>query len=173
MKDSLVSKNLIENKIFVIRDEKVMLDKDLALLYGVATKVLNQAVKRNIDRFPVDFMFQLTLEESRCLRSQIVTLKRGSNIKYLPYVFTEHGILMLSSILKSKKAVQTNIAIMRVFTLMRKLSFSYELLDKRLSVLEKRYSRQDVKIGEIMEAIQRLIYGNQNVKRKEIKGFTA
>lgn len=139
MSDLIISKSLIESKILIIRNERVMLDSDLAKLYGVETKVLNQAVKRNIDRFPVDFMFRLNKEEAESSRSQLVTLKKGSNIKYLPFAFTEHGVLMLSSVLNSKKAIQINIAVMRVFILMRKLSFSYEVLDKRLSSIEKKY----------------------------------
>ena len=172
MKDLIVSKNLIESKILIIRGEKVMLDKDLAGLYGVSTKRLNEQVKRNIDRFPNDFMFELTKEEINLSRSQIATLKRGSNIKYLPHAFTEHGVLMLSSVLNSQKAIQVNIAIMRVFILMRKLSFSYEILDKRLSALEKKYGNQDEKIKDIFETIKFLIKGNINNKPKVIKGFT-
>ena len=97
---------IIERQIYFTRGQKVMLDYDLAKLYGVETKILNQAVKRNIKRFPGDFMFQLDIQEVRDSRSQIVTLKRGQNIKYRPYAFTEHGILMLSSVLNSERAVQ-------------------------------------------------------------------
>ncbi|WJS95780.1 ORF6N domain-containing protein [Flavobacterium johnsoniae] len=120
---SLLSEETISNKIYFIRGQKVMLDGDLALLYGIETKVLKQAVKRNLSRFPDDFMFELTKVEYDSSRSQIVTLKngRGSNLKYLPYVFTEHGILMLSSVLKSDKAIQTNIQIMRIFTKVRQM----------------------------------------------------
>ena len=114
----------VENSILLIRSRKVILDRTLAKLYGVSTKVLNQAVKRNPERFPADFMFQLTMEEAKAeerLRSQIVTLKKsqGKNIKYRPYAFTEHGILMLSSVLKSERAVQVNIEIMRTFVRLR------------------------------------------------------
>lgn len=109
----------IESLIYIIREEQVMHDSDLARLYGVETKVLNQAVKRNIQRFPVDFMIQLTKEE--CLRSQIVTLNesRGKHLKYMPYAFTENGVAMLSSVLRSERAIEVNIRIMRAFTLMR------------------------------------------------------
>jgi len=171
MKDVIISKNLIESKILVIRNEKVILDKDLAELYGVSVKRLNEQVKRNIERFPGDFMFKLTKEEAEISRSQIATLKRGANIKYLPNAFTEHGVLMLSSVLNSKKAVQVNIAIMRVFVLMRKLSFSYEILEKRLASLEKKNWQQDEQIKDILETIKYLIKGNLNNKTKEIKGF--
>ncbi|MBI4652387.1 ORF6N domain-containing protein [Candidatus Desantisbacteria bacterium] len=106
----VVSQYQIENKILFIRNKKVMLDKDLAVLYEVETRVLNQAVKRNIKRFPLDFMFQLSQEEvSELSRSQFVILKRGKNIKYLPYVFTENGVAMLSSVLNSERAIQVNI----------------------------------------------------------------
>jgi hypothetical protein len=115
---SLIPIERIERSILLIRGHKVMIDRDLAYLYGVTTKVLNQAVKRHKDRFPEDFMFQLTMEEAKIwssevrgggLRSQIVTLKRGQRIKYPPYAFTEHGILMLSSVLSSERAIKVNI----------------------------------------------------------------
>lgn len=106
-----------EKSSYLVRGEKVMLDGALASLYGVTTKAFNQAVKRHRERFPSDFMFQLTIEETQVLRSrsQFVTLKRGQNIKYRPYAFTEHGILMLSSVLKSERAIQVNIEVMRTF----------------------------------------------------------
>jgi hypothetical protein len=106
---TLIPIELIASKIYLIRDTKVMLDKDLAELYGVETRVLKQAVRRNIDRFPADFMFELTKDENQSLRSQNVTLKRGQHSKYLPFAFTEHGVLMLSSVLKSERAIQVNI----------------------------------------------------------------
>ena len=118
----------ITSKIYVIRDTRVMLDRDLAELYGVKTKALKQAVLRNITRFPEDFMFELTKEESRSLRSQNVTLKRGQHLKYLPYAFTEQGVAMPSSVLRSPKAIAVNIEIMRTFARMRKLAFSNEKL---------------------------------------------
>ncbi len=112
----------IRNKIYEIRGQRVMLDRDLAELYGVETRVLNQSVKRNVNRFPEDFMFQLTKEE--CLRSQIVTLKekRGHHIKYMPYVFTELGVSMLSSVLHSETAIEINIEIMRAFVAFRHIT---------------------------------------------------
>ena len=126
----------IASLILEIRGQQVMLDRDLAMLYGVETKALNQAVKRNIERFPDDFMFQITKEE--CLRSQIVTLNkgRGQNLKYMPYAFTENGIAMLSGVLKSSAAVEMNIRIMRTFTDMRRLvSHNYQLL-QRIELVE-------------------------------------
>ena len=125
----------IASGIYLIRGKKVMLDTDLAELYGVQTRVLNQSVARNIDRFPEDFMFQLSQEEWDSLRSQIVTLKngkRGTHRKYMPYVFTEHGILMLSSVLRSERAVQINIAIMRAFVRMREMLASHEEFARKI-----------------------------------------
>ena len=118
---SVIPSERIESRIVLLRGQKVMLDSELAELYGVATKVLIQAIKRNIERFPADFMFQLTVEEADLLRSQIVTLKtgRGRHRKYLPYAFTEQGVAMLSSVLRSKRAVRVNVEIMRTFVRLR------------------------------------------------------
>ena len=122
---TVIPQEVIENKILLIRSKKVMLDKDLAVLYGVQTRTLNQAVKRNVQRFPEDFMFQLTREEAeKLLRSQFVTLKRGRHYKYLPYAFTENGVAMLSSILNSEGAIEVNIQIMRTFTRLREMLLS-------------------------------------------------
>ena len=153
---------LIEDTILLIREKRVILDHDLARLYGVTTKVLNQAVKRNIDRFPEDFMFQLTKPETEewerltRSRSQIVTLNktRGTNIKYQPYAFTEHGILMLSSVLKSSRAVQVNIQIMRTFVRLRQMLASNETLIERLDKLEENY---DAKFKIVFSAICQLM----------------
>src|ERR1041385_7948360 len=164
----------IEDTILFIRGKKVILDHDLARLYGVATKVLNQAVKRNLDRFPEDFMFQLTKAEAeewerlKRSRSQIVTLKkiRGTNIKYQPYAFTEHGILMLSSVLKSPRAVQVNIQIMRTFVRLRRMFASNETFIERLDELERNY---DAKFKIVFRAIRQLM-NPRAAKRKPI-GF--
>ena len=146
----------IEQTILVIRSHRVMLDTDLAKLYGVATKVLNQAVKRNRTRFPMDFMFQLTAEEATSLRSHIVTLKpsRGQHRKYRPYVFTEQGVAMLSSVLHSKRAIQVNIAIMRAFVRLREMIGSNKVLARRLNELEKKY---DTQFRVVFEAIRELM----------------
>lgn len=165
---------LIEDTILFIRGKRVILDHDLARLYSVTTKVLNQAVKRNLDRFPEDFMFQLTKAETeewerlKRSRSQIVTLKknRGTNIKYQPYAFTEHGILMLSSVLKSQRAVQVNIQIMRTFVRMRQMLASNETLIERINKLEENY---DAKFRIVFSAIRQLLSAPA-VKRKRI-GF--
>jgi len=140
-------------------------DRNLAKLYGVEAKVLNQAVKRNIKRFPEDFMFQLTWEEIESLRSQFVTLnktkpeasRRGKHIKYLPYAFTEHGVAMLSSILNSERAVQVNILIMRAFTKLREILLTHKELATKINVLEKKYAEHDQTIKEIFQAIKQLL----------------
>ena len=129
----------IQNRIFTIRSSNVMLSPDLAQLYGVEAKVLNQAVKRNTERFPPDFMFQLTPEEFETLKSQIVTSSWGGPRRALPYAFTEHGILMLSSVLRTHRAIQVNIEIMRAFVRMRELVRSNEVLARKLLRLESRY----------------------------------
>ena len=133
----------IEERIFTIRGKQVMIDKDLALLYGVETKRLNEQVKRNIERFPEDFMFQLTMEE--CSRSQIATLKpaQGQHMKYLPYAFTENGIAMLSSVLRSETAIAVNIKIMRTFTQIRKSVYRESNLLNRVELIE--YNLSDMR----------------------------
>lgn len=145
----------IESLIYLIRDEQVMLDSDLAKLYGVEIKALNQAVKRNIQRFPADFMFQLTKEE--CLRSQIVTLNegRGQHRKYLPYAFTENGVAMLSSVLRSERAIEVNIRIMRAFTMMRNLIKKHGSLFQRLDRLEMKQLKTDEKVDSILDRLNR------------------
>ena len=153
---SLVPIERIERAILVIRGHKVMLDTDLALLYDVEIKALNQAVKRNIERFPADFMFQLTVEEADFLRSQFVTLKpgRGQHRKYLPYAFTEQGVAMLSSVLRSPRAVQVNIEIMRAFVKLRRLLTEHAELARKLAQLERRYDGQ---FKVVFEAIRELM----------------
>jgi hypothetical protein len=150
---NLITQEKIEQRILLIRGKKVMLDRDLASLYEIETKVFNQAVKRNIKRFPEDFMFHLNWEEARFSRSQNVTLK-GKNIKYLPYAFTEHGILMLSSVLNSDKAIEVNIQIMRTFTKLRELMLVHKDLRIKIEELEKKYDSQ-FKI--VFNALRKLI----------------
>jgi len=147
----------IEQIILLIRGEKVMLDSDLAALYGVTTKALVQAVKRNISRFPEDFMFQLTPEEFADLRSQIVTSSSGEEWggrRYAPYAFTEQGVAMLSSVLKSQRAIQVNIEIMRAFVRMRRMIASHEELARRLDELEARY---DARFRFIFDALRKMM----------------
>ena len=175
MSKQLISANGITSSIRVLRRQNILLDFDLAALYGVTTKALNQAVKRNAVRFPADFMFQLSGEEAELIgsqfvtlnslpaeksgrsRSQIVTLKRGRNLKYRPYAFTEEGVAMLSSVLRSQRAVQVNIAIMRAFVQLRSALESNRELARRFSELEKRVGKQDQNIAAILEAIRQLI----------------
>ncbi|MEI7512425.1 MAG: ORF6N domain-containing protein [Candidatus Uhrbacteria bacterium] len=129
---TLIPLERIENRIFIIRGKKVMLDRDIAELYGVETKVLNQAVKRNIERFPEDFMFELSLNEAESLRSQFVTSNIGrGGARYLPVVFTEQGVAMLSSVLKSKRAIQVNIQIIRTFTKLREMVLESDFKDEK------------------------------------------
>lgn len=143
----------VEALIHIIRDQQVMFDSDLARLYGVETKVLNQAVKRNIKRFPEDFMFQLTKEE--CLRSQSVTLNegRGQHPKYMPHVFTENGVAMLSSVLRSEKAIEVNINIMRAFSAMRSFLINNAAIFQRMNQLEIKQLRTDEKVDAILDKL--------------------
>ncbi len=164
MTDSIVPAELIERKIYLIRNKKVMLDSDLAELYDVETKVLNQAVKRNIARFPEDFMFQLNKEEaSELSRSQFVTLKRGQNIKYLPHAFTENGVAMLSSVLNSERAIQVNIQIMRTFTKLREMFISHKDLKQKIEEMEKKY---DAQFKIVFNAIKELMSPPEKQVRK-------
>ncbi len=153
----IVAQEVIENKIYVIRGKKVMLDRDLAGLYEVETKVLNQAVKRNAERFPDDFMFQLSPEEAGGSRSQFVTLKRGQNIKYLPFAFTENGVAMLSSVLNSARAIQVNIQIMRAFVRIRNLIADNTELRKAIEQHEKRLNNLDRQIQIGFAALKNLL----------------
>jgi len=165
----LIPAERIERAILLVRGEKVMLDSDLAVLYGVETKVLNQAVKRNALRFPPDFMFQLTKEESDGLlrlRSQFVTLKQGAHRKYLPYAFTEQGVAMLSSVLHSDRAVRVNLDIMRTFVRLRQILASHAELAHKLETLEQKYDRQ---FKVVFDAIRQLM-SSPETKRREI-GF--
>jgi len=160
---TLVPIELIASKIYLIRDIKVMLDKDLAELYGVETKVLKQAVRRNIDRFPSDFMFELTKGENQSLRSQNVTLKRGQHSKYLPFAFTEHGVLMLSTVLNSERAVQVNIQIMRTFTKLREALLDNKDLRKELEEL-KQLTEERFRI--VFETLDQLLTIESKPKKK-------
>ena len=163
---SLVLQGKIENKIFHIRSKKVMIDKDLAELYDVETRALIQTVKRNIERFPEEFMFQLTEKETKlleCSRSQFVILKRGQNIKYLPYAFTEQGVAMLSSVLKSKRAIQVNIQIMKTFTKIREMLDSHRFLRRKIEAMERKY---DYKFKVVFDAIKQLITVQEKPKSK-------
>ena len=156
MTGSFVSAEIIQNKIYLIRGHKVMLDKDLSELYGVSTNRLKEQVRRNLKRFPSDFMFQMTWEETMKFssRPQFAVLKKGQNVKYLPYAFTEQGVAMLSSVLRSDRAIDVNIQIMRVFTRLREMMISHKDLARKVEQLEGRY---DKKFALVFEAIKRLI----------------
>ncbi len=159
---------VIKGKIYLIRGQKVLLDGDLAEMYGVETKRLNEQVRRNQARFPADFMFQLAKEEYEALRSHFATLKkgRGEHRKFLPYVFTEQGVAMLSSVLNSERAIQVNIAIMRAFVQMRELASTNRALARRLEELEKKYDRHDKQLIEVFDAIRSLTALPEPKKRK-------
>ncbi len=171
-----IENSIITNKIYQIRDLKVMLDSDLAELYEVEVKVLNQAVKRNIQRFPKDFMFQLTVKDYESLRSQIVTFEKqdgkGRFRKYMPYVFTEQGVAMLSGILKSERAVAVNIAIMRAFvsiknvlTSTHEIQNSIDFLRYELLAMKVENRERDEKIDYLLSALEEMM-GEGNIKSK-------
>lgn len=167
---SLIPVERIENKIYLIRGQKVMLDRDLAELYGVQTKALNQAVKRNKDRFPDDFMFSLTRQEILRM-SQFVTSSSGQIKAVLKFsknvnVFTEQGIAMLSSVLKSKRAIQVNIAIMRAFVKMRRILSTHKELAQKFKELEGRVDQHDSEIKLIFEAIRKIITHSEKPKKR-------
>ena len=154
----LIPREVIERKILIIRNHRVMLDSDLASLYGVATFNLNKAVKRNIERFPEDFMFQLTVEEFKFLRFQIGISKKGrGGRRFLPYVFTEQGVAMLSSVLRSKRAIQVNIVIMRAFVKLKEILSAHKELAQKLNDLERKIEKHDNEIQAIFEAIRQLM----------------
>ncbi|MBI4802608.1 MAG: ORF6N domain-containing protein [Elusimicrobia bacterium] len=167
MKD-LIPAKIVEKKIFLIRSQKVMLDADLARMYGVPTKSLNLAVKRNILRFPGDFMFQLTPAEVQNLRFQIETSSWGGR-RYVPYAFTEQGVAMLSTVLKSERAILVNIAIMRIFVRLREMLLANKELAEKLRQLENKIEKHDTEIQAIFEAIHRLM--NQPGQPKKKIGF--
>lgn len=167
--ESVPSAAKIERLIFLIRGEKVMLDADLAVLYEVETRVLVQAVKRNIGRFPRDFMFQLNDQEAENLRSQSVTSSWGGR-RYAPYVFTEQGVAMLSSVLRSKRAIQVNIEIMRTFVKLRRLLASNAELARKLDALERKYDKQ---FKVVFDAIRQLMHPPSEKSKREIGFRTA
>jgi hypothetical protein len=170
---SLLSEETISNKIYFIRNQKVMLDRDLAILYQIETKVLKQAVKRNLSRFPEDFMFELNKMEYDSLRSQIVTLKkgRGEHQKYLPFAFTEHGILMLSSILKSDKAIQTNIQIMRIFTKVRQMLLDTTEIKVDILQIQKKLENHDKNIELVFSYLDELTEKKENESERVKIGY--
>ena len=160
---TLVHPERIERSILLIRGHKVMLDSDLAKLYGVTTKRLNEQVRRNLSRFPKDFMFQLTESETELLRSQFATSKEGrGGRRYLPYAFTEQGVAMLSSVLNSDRAIQVNIEIMRAFVRLRRMLATHADLARKLEALEKKY---DAQFKVVFDAIRQLMAPSEPKKR--------
>ena len=185
MSRAALSAEGIERQILTLRGQRVMLDAHLAVLYGVETRTLNQAVRRNFDRFPEDFMFQLTWEEGAALRSQSVILnasagsglrsrsatsKRGAHLKYRPSAFTEQGVAMLSTVLRSKQAVQVNIEVMRAFVRLRGLLTANRELASKFNELERKLSSHDRAIAGILDAIRQLMTPPEPAKKRRI-GF--
>lgn len=169
----ILSEETISNTIYYIRNQKVMLDRDLATLYGIETKRLKEQVKRNINRFPEDFMFQLTEEENNSLRSQIATLKkgRGQHQKYLPFAFTEHGILMLSSVLNSEKAIQTNIQIMRIFVKVRQMLLDTTEMKLDIVQIQKKLENQGKNIELVFSYLDELTEKKEEEKPRTKIGY--
>jgi predicted ATP-grasp superfamily ATP-dependent carboligase len=166
----LIPLEVIETKIFVFRGHRVMLDRDLAQLFGVQLKRLNEQVNR--DRFPEDFMFQLTLEEGKHVlgaRSQIATLESGRNLKFAPHVFTEHGAVMLANVLKSRAAVRASIQVVRAFVRLRQTQVSYAKIAKQIHALENRVGDHDAELQEILYTLERLL--SPPLKPKRAIGF--
>ena len=159
----------IHHKIYTLRGKQIMLDSDLAALYQVETKVFNQAVKRNSERFPDDFMFQSSKAEYESLRSQFVTLDngRGKHRKYMPYAFTENGVYMLSAVLKGQVAVEVSIEIMRTFTKLREFTLHYNALGKQLMELER---KNDKKFKEVFQILDTLVNETKKTDKK-VMGF--
>ncbi len=168
---SLVSEGVIERKIFLIRGKKVMLDKDLATLYGVQTRNLNKAVSRNLDRFPKNFMFQLSKSEFKNLMFQFGTSSWGGTRKR-PMAFTDYGILMLSSVLASKRATQVNIQIMRTFIKIKEMLTNNEMLRQKIEELERKFQKHDTQFKVVFEAIREILEKPHKENKKEI-GFHA
>ena len=166
----IIPHEVIERKIFIIRGQKVMLSPILAELYGVETRALIQAVKRNAERFPEDFMFQLTDEEYKNLKSQIVISSWGGSRRAYPYAFTEQGVSMLSSVLNSKRAIQVNIAIIRTFVRLKQMLLTHKDLAQKLSELERRMEKHDEHIHTIFQAIRQLMNQPPEPSKRKI-GF--
>ena len=162
----VLSSEVVEQKILLIRGQRVMLSTHLAKLYNVEVRTLIQAVKRNLDRFPKDFMFQLSVEEYKNLKSQFVISSWGGARRSKPYAFTEQGVAMLSSVLRTKRAVQVNIAIMRAFVKLREILLTHKELAFKLSELERKIENHDAEIKNIFEAIRQLMVPIEKPKQK-------
>jgi hypothetical protein len=175
---TLVTLDSIERHIHLLRGHKVMLDSDLAVLYGVATKTLNRAVKRNLDRFPEDFMFRLTAEEAEHLRRQFGTsnlrYQNGTSSwggsRYIPGAFTEHGAIMAASVLNSPRAVQASLMVVRVFVRMREMVTANQEMARKLGLLDRKLENHDVAIRNLVQAIRKLMAPPAPIRRRKI-GF--
>ncbi|MCZ8197465.1 MAG: ORF6N domain-containing protein [Flavobacterium sp.] len=168
----IISEETISNKIYFIRNQKVMIDRDLALLYGIETRVLKQAVRRNIDRFPEDFMFELSKEELANWRSQIVTSNSDKmGLRYAPMAFTEHGVLMLSSVLNSDKAIQTNIQIMRIFTKVRQMLLDTTEIKLDIAQIQKKLANHDKNIELVFSYLDELTEKEEKIKPRTKIGY--
>jgi len=157
---NLISTATLERQILVLRGHRVMLDRDLAEIYGVKLKRLNEQVKRNRDRFPDDFMFQLTLEEGKLVilsRSQIATLKRGENVKYRPHVFTKHGAVMLANVLRSPVAVRASIQVVRAFVNLQRMLATHEDLARKVEAIERRVGKHDGELQDVLRILRTLL----------------
>jgi phage regulator Rha-like protein len=163
--------SIIENKIYEIKGQKVMLDFDLAELYETETKRLKEAVKRNANRFPADFMFELSKDEFETLRSQIASSKSRGGTRYLPFAFTEQGVAMLSSILNSEKAIEVNIAIVRAFVLMRQHVFTHHVILEKLNELAKKTHNNTKNIELVFQYLDELMEKKENPKPRRRVGY--
>ena len=163
--EMIIPNETIASRIYLIRGEKVMLDRDLAKLFGVETKQLKRQVRRNIERFPLSFMFELTTQEDENIRSQIGTLKKGRHSKYPPFAFTEHGILMLSSVLNSNKAIKMSVHIIETFVQLRKLANNYEEIVTKIQQMDSKCNKQ---FGEIYKVLQQLLEKPRENERQRI-----
>ena len=165
----VISLDVIERRILALRGHRVMLDQDLATLYGVETRTLNQAVKRNLDRFPADFMFRMAPREAGehlPSRSQSVILKQGQNVKYLPYAFTEHGAVMLANVLKSPSAVRASIQVVRAFVRIRQRLVTHELLARQMGKLAGKVGKHDIELRRIFMTLRGMLEPPMRPKRK-------
>ena len=167
----IVPDEVIMQKIYFIRNQKVMLDRDLAELYGVETKRLKEQVKRNMERFPKHYMFELTIEEATVSRSHFATLKRGDNIKYLPLAFTEQGVMMLANVLKSKRAIEVSIKIIDVFILMRETLSNHTDLRLEIEYIKKKVSNHDKNIELVFQYLDELLEKKENKKERPQIGY--
>ncbi|MGB3948798.1 MAG: ORF6N domain-containing protein [Bacteroidia bacterium] len=167
----IIPDEVIMNKIYYIRGQKVMLDSDLAELYGVETKRLKEQVRRNIERFPERYMFELTKEEAEVSRSQFATLKRGENIKYLPYAFIEHGVLQLSNVLKSKKAIAVSLKIIDVFIQLREILNNSTELRLEIEKIKRKLDNQGKNMEVVFKYLDELLEKKENTKPRKQIGY--